>query len=189
VEKPSTLRHSFEPATLAKETRIQIATAVLTILKAYWADQPVTVEGGSDFHEWTALVREPILWLQLLGLTVEAGIGDVTDPAMALGGDSTQDDPTAVGHAQLLEGLKQMGGLNKTFQASDVYKWFGQPDPQTQPARDMIREGLDNILSGKSVNPVSIGRVLAYRKDRFAGGLRLVRFGDSKLGAHWKVSS
>ena len=188
VEKPSEVNHRFEPAQLAKETRLQIAVAVLTILKACWASQAVIVQGGRDFHEWTALVREPILWLQQHGLTVQAGIGEVTDPAKALGGGGSSADPAEMGYAQLLAGVNGSAGLNKTFTAKDVYRWYLAGELNPQPPHALVREGLDNIVPVKGVTVVSIGRILANRRDRWAGGLKLTRFGDSKLGAHWKVS-
>ena len=189
VERPSEVTHSFEPAQRAKETRMDIAVAVLTVLKAYWAVSKVAVQGGSDFHEWTRLVREPLIWLQQQGLTVLAGIGEITDPAKALGGSGSNDDPITVGHAQLLKGLKGSAGLNKTFQASNVFGWYVAGDIKPQTPQALVREGIDGILSGRNVTPVSIGRVLANRKDRWVDGLKLVRAGDSKFGASWQVSA
>ena len=64
--KPRELSYDFEPEDLALETRDAIVRAVLTVLKAYWADPvPVSYKGGSDCREWHAMCRAPVLWLIL----------------------------------------------------------------------------------------------------------------------------
>jgi hypothetical protein len=187
VEKPSEVSHRFEPSQLARDTRIQIASSVLTILKAYWHGQRVTVHGGSDFHEWTVLVREPLIWAQQQGFTALAGIGEIVDPAKAVGGSEATTDPAQLGHSQLLEGLKNKIGLNKDFQAADLHKMYVEGELQPQTPQAMIRDGIDNLTNGRPQTARGLGYVLLNRRDRRVAGMRLVQAGKNKFGTVWQV--
>lgn len=187
VEKPSEVSHRFEPAQVAKETRMEIAIAVLTILKAYWAGSAIAVQGGSDFHEWSALVREPILWLQQQGLTEAAGLGEVCDPAKALGGADCTVDSAQLGHAQLLAGVKEHWGLNKNFHICDLHKLYVEGEQKSKSSAGMIREALENITGGKPQTPRSLGQVVLHRRDRRVAGMRFVRTGSDRTGVFWQV--
>ena len=187
VERPSDISHSFEPAQVALANRMQIATAVLTILQAYWQSQPVTVNGGADFHEWTKLVREPIVWLQQQGLTEEAGIGRIADPAEALGKESAESDPQSLGLRQLLEGLQAQVECNKPFQSKALHTWYAMGADSSNEAEALIREGIDNLTGGKPQTSRSLGFVLQNRRDKRVAGLRLVKVGEDRNGALWHV--
>jgi hypothetical protein len=187
VERPTDISHCFEPAQLARDSRMQIAAAVLTVLRAYRQAAPVALVGGSDFNEWSALVREPIVWLQQQGYAVEAGIGELTDPAKAFGGGEANSDPAQEGLVQLLTGLSTYAKLPKKFSANDVFKAFqaGESRPLTSEA--LIREGVENLSNGRTVTARSVGFVLKNRRDRRAGNMRLRSMGKNSFGALWQV--
>jgi len=193
--RPEQIGHSFEPADLAIDTRQGIAAAVLTILRAYWQADRISIKGGSDFREWSSLVREPIAWLaQTPGLTTEAGIGQITDPQNAFSKDEG-DDPETVGHGLLLEGLRQQFGTQQVFYAKDVYACLNldngriQHNPHAAESLVLVRDGVDEILGGRPVSATSVGRVLDHRKDRpHANGLKLVTKGSkTNKGRAWQV--
>jgi hypothetical protein len=187
LEQPGLVSHSFDPATVAKETRIEIAQAVLTIQQAYWQAGPVTISGGSDFPEWSKLVREPIVWIWQCGLAVAAGIGVVTDPVAALG--VATESPDQIGLSQLLGGIELEVGLNKPFSSRSLHAWYVEGGEMlAKESKAMIREGLDTMIFGKVPTPSMIGQALHFRKDRIADGLRLAHLAKDRLGVLWQVS-
>ncbi len=187
VERPTDVPHSFEPAQVAKDSRMQIASAVLTVLKAYWEAHPVTVTGGADFHEWSKLVREPLIWLQEQGLTEAAGIGRIEDPAKALGHGTTASNPEQIGLQQLLDGLEVRAGINKPFYARDVHIWYLEGEHRVGEAEGLIRDGIDNLTGGKMQTPRSLAHVLLNRRDRRVCGKRLANVGTDRDGVIWHV--
>lgn len=184
VERPSDISHSFEPAQVAKENRLTIAFAVLEILRAYWQCPRVSLSGGADFHEWTKLVREPIIWLQEQGLTVAAGIGPVVDPVKALGESS---NPEQVGLHQLLEGMQLEIGCNKPFQARDLHRAYLEGEYSRNEGPALIREGIDNLTGGKQSTARSLSYLLQNRRDRRVNGLRLANMGLDRNGIVWQL--
>jgi hypothetical protein len=185
VERPSDISHSFEPAQVAKDNRVKIAFAVLELLRAYWQVEPVTVTGGADFHEWSKVVREPIVWLQRQGLTEAADIGAVDDPAKALGGETT--NPEQLGLQQLLEGVKLEIGCNQRFQSRELHSWYVTAEHSTDESKRLIREGVENLAGGKLHTPRSLSHVLLNRRDRRVAGLRLAKVAEDRNGVVWQV--
>lgn len=188
VERPTDISHHFEPAQSALASRMQIAAAVLTVLRAYRQATPVALVGGSDFREWSALVREPIVWLQEQGYAVEAGIGELSDPARAFGGGEASSDPAQEGLVQLLTGLSTYQKLPKLFTANDVFKAFQAAELRPQMPEALIREALENLSnSSKPMTARTIGIILKHRRDRRAGKLRLHSTGKNSFGTLWQV--
>ncbi len=187
VERPSDVPHRFEPAHVAEKNRLEIATAVLSILKTYWQSPSVTVTGGADFHEWTKLVREPIVWLQQQGLTEAAGIGSVTDPAMALGVESAVVNFEKLGLQQFLEGIEKQVGCYKPFQAKELLDWYVAGEDRCNETEALIRDGIDNLTGGKNQTTLTLGKFLLYRRDRRESGLRLARVEKDRAGVLWQV--
>lgn len=188
VERPTEVSHRFEPEQLALANRMKIAVAVLTVLRAYRQGQPVAIQGGSDFREWAMLVREPIVWLQQQGYTVAAGIGEVVDPAKALGGGDADSDPAREGLAQLLTGLSTYAKLlTGPFLPSDVYKAYVAGALRPQSPESLIYEGVESLSNGKLVTARTIGFVLSNSCERRTDGRRLVKAGKNKFGKLWRV--
>ena len=189
VERPTEVSHRFEPEQAALANRMKIAVAVLTVLRAYRQGPPVAIRGGSDFSEWAKLVREPIVWLQQQGYTVAAGIGEVVDPAKALGGGDAASDPAREGLAQLLSGLSTYLKLPKQFVPADVHKAYLAGESRPQSPEGLIREGLETLSNGKPVSGRTIGFTLSNSHERRTDGLRLAKAGKNKHGTRWQVLS
>jgi putative DNA primase/helicase len=64
VERPELREFDFHPVQLAIERRGELASAALTIVRAWLAahEKPKMVKLGS-FERWSELVREPLIWL------------------------------------------------------------------------------------------------------------------------------
>lgn len=117
--KPRELSYDFEPEDMALENRDAIVRAVLTVLRAYWADPvPVTYKGGSDCREWHAMCRAPVLWLIREGLG--KSLGALVDPDKAFGVNSLTATTENSGLTQLIEGLSRAYGYGTKFSAGQV---------------------------------------------------------------------
>jgi hypothetical protein len=190
--RPGDLPHSFDPAEVAKATRMDIAKAVLTVLKASWQGPPVTLSGGSDFPEWNKLVRLPLAWVEQSGLAVEAGLGLTEDASKAFAGDELSPDDLALN--QLVHGAMLTFGLNEQFFSKDVYRAVHREFGET-PVRDegpsMMLEGFMALMKVRDLTAISVGRVLANRRDRpIEGGFKLQRGKThAQLGVIWQVTS
>jgi len=192
--RPEELTHTFEPDDVALKTRMNIARAVLTILKAYWQGGKVTRQGGTDFAEWSELVRDPVIWLaQQDSLTQEAGIGPISDPQNAISKDD--EDPETYALGQLLQGLAERFGTGKAFYAKDVFGCLNiengriQHNANAPDALAQIRESVDDMMGGRNLTVLSIGKILQNRKDRpHECRLKLVASAQpTKQGRAWQV--
>lgn len=192
--RPEEVRHTFEPDNVALKTRMNIACAVLTVLRAYWQSGNVTSHAGSRFAEWGELVRDPVIWLaQQDGLTQEAGIGTISDPQNAI--SKEDDDPETYALGQLLQGLAGKFGAGKAFYTKDVFgclniengriqHYVNAPDELAQ-----IRESVEDMMSGRTLTVASIGKILQNRKGRaHECGLKLVASAQLTNGVRaWQV--
>lgn len=159
--KPRELSYDFEPEDLALENREAIVQAVLTVLKAYWADPvPVTYKGGSDCREWHAMCRAPVLWLMREGLGT--GLGVLVDPDLAFGVNSLTATNESSGLTQLIEGLSRAYGYGTKFSAGQVVdslKSAQDTGHWTEPLA-LIRDGL-SLLQYKRNGDASIPTAVA----------------------------
>jgi hypothetical protein len=189
--RPGDLPHSFDPADVAKATRMEIAKAVLTVVKASFQAPDVTLSGGSDFPEWNKLVRLPLAWLEQSGLNVEAGVGLIEDATKSFSGDEMS--PTELTLNQLVHGLKETFGLNEPFFAKDVYQKIHR-DFGESPVRDdgplMVLDAFTGMMKLRDLTAIGVGRVLSNRRDCPTGeGFKLNKVGfNRQQGTIWQVS-
>jgi hypothetical protein len=191
-ESPQGRDFDFHPVGRALKERLQIARAVLLVLHAFClAGRPVLGMGTAGFSAWSSLVRQCVMWCSSQGLTQEAGIGICGDPAISILEDAGADDEDAIALASLLRGLAVLYPNGQPFQAKDVFNiWFkGLPD--AAGAMNYIVEGLGALLHNrKDVNVLSVAKVLRYRRERIAGGLKLIEAGkDRNKTQFWSVLS
>lgn len=159
--KPRELSYDFEPEDLALETRDAIVRAVLTVLKAYWADPvPVSYKGGSDCREWHAMCRAPVLWLIREGLG--KSLGTLVDPDRAFGVNSLTATTETSGLTQLIEGLSRAYGYGTKFSAGqvvDALKSAESTGHWTEPLA-LIRDGFA-LLQYRKTGDASIPTAVA----------------------------
>lgn len=192
VERPNSLSFPFDPTDLALSERMNIARAVLIVIRAYHvAGAPRSGAGDAGFSQWSRLIRQCCLWLGVSGIAVEAGIGTLGDPAHSIIQQAGADDPSTTAHRLLLCGARLV--LDAIFTARDLLRVYTAAEHVTDPDDDrgLIRDGLGAILGGRSdVSAVSVGRALAFLRDRIVGGLVLRQCGQDRNGiAQWKVES
>jgi hypothetical protein len=97
VERPELRQFDFEPLALAKEQRVSLLTAALTILRAWLCldekpgDMPAAL---GSFEDWSSLVRNALIWL------------DEADPVEV--GESRETDPAAMAKRSLVKAWRRV---------------------------------------------------------------------------------
>lgn len=192
VERPNGLSFPFEPVEMALAERMNIARAVLVVIRAYHlAGAPRPGSGDAGFSQWSRLVRQCCLWVGESGIAGEAGIGTLGDPAHSIIQQAGADDPSTTAHRLLLCGARLV--LDAIFTARDLLSVYMSAEYVTDPDDDrgLVRDGLGAMLGGRrEVSAVSVGRALAFLRDRIVGGLVLRQCGLDRNGvAQWKVET
>jgi hypothetical protein len=192
MENPQGRDFDFNPVQLAEEERFDIARSVLIVIKAFTqAGRPCSGRGTAGFGEWSALVRQCVLWCAGQGYTVRAGIGSCGDPAESILEHSGEDDPDNVALSALLLGAKTAFSGQK-FQAREIFKIFDKNRYKTsdRPEEVWILDALAYFLPSKQVTAMAIGKILSNRRHRVAGNLKFEDCGvDSDGTKFWTVAS
>jgi hypothetical protein len=144
-----------------------LVVAALTILRAYHtAGCPrQRVEPWGGFDEWSASIREPLVWL---------GLGDPCKTRETV----LTDDPEREEYLAALHALYQEFGHNK-FRVKNL---LHRCDKNQALSTAMLAVGHQ-----KEINPVSLGWFLRSVRDRILGGLQLKRLGKSSGVAEWGI--
>jgi putative DNA primase/helicase len=190
IECPQAAVFLFDPVAKALVERLTIAHAVMTAMQAFFqAGKPNLGRGDCGFAEWAGLVRSTVLWLEREGFAEEAGIGALGDPARSILEGASESDPDTAGLRLLLEGLRQRFG-EEPFRARDVLALW-TPGGLGGGAGALVREGLELLIHRRqNVTARTIGDVLRYRRDRFAGGMVLRACGQDRDGvALWTAQN
>lgn len=196
-ERPDRDKHTFDPQTKALATRNEIVRAVLTILQAYWSDNPVTVD-NSACPDFGTLVQEPMVWLSLKGFCIQAGIGNIVDPILALGSNLLGETEEQFGLRQMLLGIEGLLGLYHGFTAAELLRLYDSVGdrPKTE-AHALLKAGIDELTKGmkamdgspgtkESTRAAAIGCVFKNAKGKTKDNIRLeLQRVDSKKGKTW----
>lgn len=190
TETPQALSYGFDPVGRALAERLTIGAAVCTVMAGFYcAGAPMTGRGEAGFAAWSRMIRGCVLWLQAEGLTEEAGIGPVGDPATSILDDAGADDPDQAALGQLLRGLHGIFTNGAPFTSADVMGLWARGDGAGGDAADVVEALGEMLRAGKPTHtPKTIGHALKNRRDRITGGLVLRTLGtDRKDKQLWAV--
>ena len=171
VEQPQALEYSFNPVDRALVERLAIARAVCVLVQGFFAaGSPRIGKGDCGFPTWSRLVRDCVLWCQREGLSEEAGIGALGDPAHQIVVEAGRADPASQALGQLLLGLREVMG-DSMFPARDLMRFVECP---ASSSGLMVKEALELLCPSRSQLSVkAIGSILKYRIDAHSSGLVL----------------
>lgn len=191
TETPQALSYGFDPVERALDERLGIGAAACTLLAGFYAaGAPMTGRGEAGFPAWSRMIRGCVLWLQAEGLTEEAGIGPVGDPATSILEDAGNDDPDQIALGQLLRGLHGIFAGGEPFTSADVLALWKGGGGAGEACADVV-EGLGEMLSGgkRDHTALTIGRALSNRRDRITGGLVMRACGKDRRDKQlWTVT-
>lgn len=175
----------LRPAEYIRTNRFKLALAALTLVRGYLQSHLHSAGGAakqqlSSFEEWDTVARQPVVWIaqHLCGLT---------DPKLAVD-EIIGIDPEHEALNELLTEIYQWKGL-QSFTARALYDYaetrrlthvMGTTDAGLHELLTELNNS--NRLTGKAV-----GRVLTYRRDRVANGLKLERLAGTTKGHNYRV--
>jgi hypothetical protein len=178
VERPQGLAFEFCPIERALDERMAIARSVCTLVSGFFAAKPARLgKGDARFPAWSKLVRECVLWSQATGLSIDAGIGVLGDPAWQITEVAGVGDPESQALGQLLNGLHE-SFPSEWFGARDVLDLMGKYGDSSKDVREGV-EALHPVR--RQIDSRGVATVLKYRVDRLCDGLVLrTRMGAKK---------
>lgn len=185
VERPQALEFDFNPVDRALVERLAIARAACVLVQGFFvAGSPRLGRGDAGFPVWSRLVRDCVLWCQSEGLSEEAGIGVLGDPAHQIIVEAGSSDASSQALNMLLHGLLETLG-ESWFYSRDVMTLVGDPN-LTAAANNgsgaaLLKEALETLCPARTqLNSRNVGNLLKYRVDQHCDGLVL----RTSLAAH-----
>lgn len=170
--QPQRKSFPFEPGQAALADRAGIVHAILTVHRAWHAAGRPQVDGISTrFPEWGRSVRQMVLWLHREALDVEAGIGELGDPADSILNRAAVSDPDTEATAELFASLLECFGNAEPFTARDVAAAVRAGREAGRGEMGALADAVMGFLRSPSVQ--GIASLLRNRRDRVLNGLRL----------------
>jgi len=148
-----------------KMNREELIAAALTILRAFYIAgrprQPVKPWGG--FDDWSASIREPLVWL---------GLADPCETRTVVLADDPEREESRLALRALYKKFK-----DKEFRTKDILQSVS------------LSKAIGAVAAGrhKEIDSRSLGWWLRRTKDRILGGLRLETVGHASGVARWRV--
>ena len=189
-ERPFTREFSFNPSEICLLQRQEMVAAALTLMRGYVkAGRPqATARKLGGFEDWDRLVRQAVLWI---GLNIaEAGqIGDPVDSIL----ERADSDPAEEAHVALMMAWFSLFGERYIFVRDllDMHRRaraFGITNDSTIAERHLA-DCLDELTNGRQLSAGAIGKIVAFRRDRPAAGMKIVRSPQTYQNSYqWKIS-
>lgn len=186
---PIARRFDFSPPDEVLRNRLKIAEAACTIWRGYLnAGSPqIASDDAGGYRQWVRLCRQPVLWLVQEGLT--DGLGwQLGDPAACLLTPAESVDPEVQAHGDMLRALWALTeGADFTARQGVAWIKAGRDDDDDDPY-GALREAVREMVPGRDdIKARSLGKVLAFRRDRVIGGLALRKRAETRDGCWWAV--
>lgn len=182
LENPFSRHFTFDPEELVLERRDQLVAAAITAIRGWFAAGApgAATAGVGSFEEWGTLVRGPLLWFAEQGLLPFDGFCDPVESLV----EAVENDSEHEELAEFLSALKLViEGSEVTAKELLVLLARNRYDNEAvQIVRTFLEAHCRNGLTAQSV-----GKVLGYRRDRPAGGLKLVARKDRDKIVHFSV--
>ena len=174
-ERPQARKFDVNPKVYVKKNRAQMITDILTIIRAYIVSgEQVDIQEFGRFESWSRFVREPLVWL---------GCCDPLDTIEEI----EKNDPVRVAHTLVLTALSELYE-EKTFQAKDAVKVYGNGTPKQLQLRQAAYDALESaVQSLKGLNARTCGILFRQMEKRVYNGMRLIRAGQYQGTETWRV--
>lgn len=185
LENPTMRRFTTSPLNYIIANRQQLVRAGLTLIRSYLQSDTHQLLGGASpdklasYDEWDTLARQVVAWVATFD-------DQYTDPKKSID-DGISKDPDQEMLYSLLHELQVCFG-DRWFTAKDVLDAMTGAD-FTVGRRDLADAVRD--ITGTNSNQIptsrSMGRVLTFRRDRIANGLKLTHQQQGKKAALYRI--
>lgn len=188
VENPWRRVFDFDPSARTEANWLNLRVAALELVRAMLTDGPPTLDGGSGYLEWDALVRASVCWV---ARRLDVGVG-FADPAQSLlmGYD---DDPERDRLRRVLTAWRAAWGsepitVKQVLEAVEEHPSLASADN----GLDQRREGLGQLRDvlrevDARLGNHAIGIYLSQQKGRIVDSLELVNGGKQCGSSRWTV--
>lgn len=182
TDRPFARRFALDPARHCLENRQQLVADALTIIRAWLTSADCVLGFRADgatasFEHWDFLVRQCVAWL------ARRHPGVWVDPIESISA-AVASDPEREQLQALLNALHREFG-DRAFTAGEVK---GKCFVAVSHDENSLSAVIEDIAGKPNVSSKSLGRFLLNRKDRRAGGLRLVaRTPDASNVRRWAI--
>jgi putative DNA primase/helicase len=165
VERPEMREFSFNPIARVLADREQYIAAAITIALAYRAAgrEAASLRPLGGYGAWSAMVREPLVWL-----------GE-HDPIKSMDAARTADPARAAAY-ELVGHLKHRIGIDKPVGVRDIVAIANKKSTSDAPAYPKFRALLiehAGTMKGDAIDPVRLGKWLRNQHGRVYGALRI----------------
>ena len=177
IENPIEYVFKFNALDHLKRHRAEMVKAGLTVIRGYLQNNPdgFISDKTASFEDWDTLARQPVAWLAQF-------IDGLEDPKIVIN-EAVKQDPEQEILSELLQAIYKEYGED-WFEARQLAE---VSTPERGFGNTHLYELLSEITHGK-LNSRSIGRVLAFRRDRIADGLKLSLMKSGKHAAQFRVT-
>lgn len=187
-ENPTLRSFQFNPIAYITRHRQELVQAGLTLIRGYLQSEAHQLGGVksdrlASFETWDTLARQVVAWVATFD-------SRYTDPKQSID-VGVGVDPEQEILSTLLTGL-QTRFKEQWFTAKDVSRFidtigFGQTGQRSDHDLRDVFEDLLKANNFQKINSLQIGRVLSYRRDRIADGLKLTLWQQGKKAAMYRV--
>lgn len=189
LENPTTRSFTFSPSSFIAANRQQLVKAGLTLIRGYLQSDEHQFLGGvkpdrlASFEDWDTLARQVVCWVAKFD-------DSYTDPKESIN-TGIAHDPEQEVLCSLLRELKAKFG-DGWFTAKQVHDavngsiGLGDFDHHNSDLKDVV----DDMLStggNARLSTRGIGRLLGFRRDRIADGLKLASSQQGKKAAVYRI--
>ena len=168
VETPATRQFNGDPLAVVRDDRAHFVSMALTVIRGWLVsgDAATHCKPLASFGQWSALVRQSLLWLSL------------PDPAERVFALLAQDPDR-----------ETLGRLLHAWHAE-----FGEPPTMIREAVIACEPGMDEILreiaeDRQQINRRRLGRWISRHQGRIVDGLRFERASGTTSAERWQAKS
>lgn len=175
VETPATRQFSGDPLGTVRAERERYAALALTVIRAWIAagQTPVNCRPLASYAQWSAWVRQPLLWLGL------------PDPAERVFEQLAQD-PDRETLGRLLAAWKRVHGNRPAM----IREAVSAAETGFADEAKNLRECLLEVAEERGeINRRRLGRWIARHQGRIVDGLRFVRASGTTSAERWAAES
>ena len=175
VETPATRQFSGDPLGTVRAERERYASLALTVIRAWIAagQTPVNCRPLASYAQWSAWVRQPLLWLGL------------PDPAERVFEQLAQD-PDRETLGRLLAAWKRVHGNRPAM----IREAVSAAETGFADEAKNLRECLLEVAEERGeINRRRLGRWIARHQGRIVDGLRFVRASGTTSAERWAAES